>query len=104
MNMQNWLRRAMSGVFTRHRSKTIEGRCVRPRVYELERRCLLDVQGSKLARQGAEDVFIQGFKEQGATLTNVDEALSFANQECIQRALAKIEAYIEDLVRRGLRK
>ena len=64
---------------------------------------VVDVQGSKLASQGAEEVFVQGYREQGAKLSNIDEALSYKNSERIQRSLNKIEAYIEDLERRGLR-
>jgi hypothetical protein len=64
---------------------------------------IVDVQGSKLASQGAEEVFIQGFREQGAILTNVDEALSFANRQRTQRSLDKLEAYLDDLALRGLR-
>jgi hypothetical protein len=64
---------------------------------------VVDVQGSKLASQGAEEVFVQGYREQGANLTNIDEPLSYKNSERIQHSLKKIEAYIEDLEQRGLR-
>lgn len=64
---------------------------------------VVDVQGSKLASQGAEEVFVQGFREQGAKLSNVDEPLSYKNAQRTQRSLDKIDAYIQDLERRGLR-
>ncbi|WP_406697218.1 hypothetical protein V5E97_00130 [Singulisphaera sp. Ch08] len=64
---------------------------------------VVDVQGSKLASQGAEEVFVQGFRERGAKLTNINEPLSYKNLVRTQRSLEKIEAYIQDLDQRGLR-
>jgi len=61
---------------------------------------VLDVQQSKLASQGAEEFFIQAFREQGAKLTNVNEALSYKDADRIKKSLAKIEAFIEDLMNR----
>jgi len=64
---------------------------------------IVDVQKSKMASQGAEEVFIQGYRERGAVLTNIDESLSFDRKSRIQRSLDKIEAYLEELAERGLR-
>jgi hypothetical protein len=48
---------------------------------------VVDVQESKLASQGAEEVFVQGFRERGAKLTNIDEPSSYKNSERTQRSL-----------------
>lgn len=64
---------------------------------------VVDAQMSKLASQGAEEVFKQEFIEQGAQLTYVDEALSFDRKSRAERSVDKIEAYLEDLRERGLR-
>ena len=56
------------------------------------------VHKSKLASQGAEEAFIQGFKEQGHRLSNIENALSFDNKHRIKRSLEKIEEYIIELL------
>ncbi|WP_035614373.1 RHS repeat-associated core domain-containing protein [Haloferula sp. BvORR071] len=57
-------------------------------------------QRSLVASQGAEEFFIQGFREQGAKLTNIDEALSFDRASRQARSLEKIEAFFEELFSR----
>ncbi len=58
---------------------------------------VVSVQKSKMASQGAEEFFIQAYREQGAKLTNIDESLSFSNKQRTQKSLIKIDAFIEEL-------
>ena len=57
---------------------------------------VIDVQGSKLASQGAEEFFKMGHEELGAQLTNKDEALSFDRPERAASSLEKIEAFVDE--------
>ena len=60
-----------------------------------------DVQKSKLANQGAEEFFIQGYRELGAPLRNIDESLSFSSGQRTQKSLRKLDAFFEDLFGRS---
>lgn len=58
---------------------------------------VLDVHKTKLASQGAEEFYIQGFLEQGAALTNAEESLSFSRASRIVSSINKLETYFEEL-------
>lgn len=59
-----------------------------------------DVQKSKLANQGAEEFFIQAYREIGSPLTNIDESLSFANMDRSIKSITKLDAFFEELFAR----
>lgn len=61
---------------------------------------VVDVQKSKLANQGAEEFFIQAYREIGSPLTNVDESLSFANMDRSIKSITKLDAFFEELFAR----
>ncbi|KHL91219.1 hypothetical protein QW71_35940 [Paenibacillus sp. IHB B 3415] len=61
---------------------------------------IIDVQKSKLASQGAEEFFIQGFIEQGAKLTNIEQALSYYPKDRLAKSMNKLEAFFEELFTR----
>jgi hypothetical protein len=58
---------------------------------------VVGVQQTKLASQGAEEFFIQGYRDLGAPLRNVDNALSFDSAARTQSSLSKIEAFFDEL-------
>ena len=60
---------------------------------------VVDVQGTKLASQGAEEIFIQGFIQRGAKLTNIDPAVSLKPSR-LARTMEKLDAFFADLFRR----
>ena len=61
---------------------------------------VVDVQKTKLASQGAEEFFIQGYRELGMPVTNIDEALSFANTDRIIKSITKLDSFFEELFAR----
>jgi hypothetical protein len=61
---------------------------------------VIATQKSLMASQGAEEFFIQGFREQGARLTNIDEALSFDRASRQAKSVSKIDAFFEELLSR----
>lgn len=61
---------------------------------------VVDVQKTKLANQGAEEFFIQGYRELGAPVTNIDEALSFANTDRTIKSITKLDSFFEELFAR----
>ena len=58
---------------------------------------ILDVQASLSASQGAEEFFIQGYRELGASLRNANEALSFGTAARTQNSLTKMNGFFNDL-------
>ena len=61
---------------------------------------VVDTQTNMAACQGAEEFFINGFREVGQPLNNIDEALSFKNAERRGKSVFKIDAFFEDLFAR----
>lgn len=61
---------------------------------------VVDVQKTKLASQGAEEFFIQGYRELGMPVTNIDEALSFANTDRTIKSITKLDSFFEELFAR----
>lgn len=61
---------------------------------------VVDVQKTKLANQGAEEFFIQGYRELGMPVTNIDEALSFANTDRTIKSITKLDSFFEELFAR----
>jgi hypothetical protein len=53
--------------------------------------------GSRAASRGAEEFFIQCYREQGAKLRNIDEALSYKNDRRAQKSLYYLDAYFQEL-------
>ncbi len=64
---------------------------------------VIDVQGSLLASQGAEEFFIQGYREQGAILRNAIQALDYSRPARTTKSLDKLDAFFMDLSSRRLR-
>ncbi len=56
---------------------------------------IVDVQPEKLASQGAEEVFHQGYLDLGKKLTNVDPPLSYDRAYRIVRSLQKLQAFFD---------
>jgi hypothetical protein len=61
---------------------------------------IIDVQSNRLASQGAEEFFIQGYREQGAILRNRIHALDYSQTNRAAKSLARIEAFFIDLFSR----
>jgi hypothetical protein len=58
---------------------------------------VIAIQRTKLANQGAEEFYIQGYRELGSPLRNQENALSFGSKTRTQSSLSKIEAFFDEL-------